>query len=136
MMIPDFSKPILSFLKEPHYMVLATIGKTGVPQLTVVWFFYENGLIKISITKTRVKYKNILRDSRVSCLIYDRTNPYRYLQVRGTVVNIEDDPEFVFGGFLCERYGRDENYRRDPIRKKEGRITVSIKPDGFYAKGL
>lgn len=117
-------------------MVLGTIGKIGTPQLTIVWFFYDNGLFKISITKTRIKYKNILRDPRVSCLIYDQHNPYRYLQVRGTVAKIEEDPEYVFGDFLCNRYGRDENYRRDPVRKKEGRITVSIRPDGFYSKGL
>lgn len=131
-----FPQPILAFLEEPNYMVIATIGKTGAPQLTIVWFFYDNELFKISIAKTRIKYKNMLRDPRVSCLIYDRSNPYRFLQISGAVEKIEEDSEYIFGDFLCERYERNENYRRDPLRKKEGRITVSIKPDRFYPKGL
>ena len=132
----NFPQSILAFLEAPNYMILGTIGKAGTPHLTIVWFFYDKGLFKISITKTRVKYKNILRNPRVSCLIYDRSDPYRYLQIRGAVVKIEEDPEYIFGDFLCARYGRDENYRRDPVRKKEGRVTVNIRPDGFYSKGL
>lgn len=135
-MEPQFSQSILSFLKEPNYMVIGTIGKTGIPQLTIVWFAHENGLFKISITKERIKYRNIIRNPLVGCLIYDRNNPYRYLQIRGMVTNIEEDPNYIFGDFLCERYGRDENYRHDPVRKKEGRIIVSIKPQGLYSKGL
>ena len=135
-MIQDFSQSILSFLEEPNYMIVGTIAKAGIPHLTIVWFSYDNGLFKISITKTRVKYKNILRDPRVSCLIYDRNNPYRYLQVKGVVVKIEKDPGYIFGDFLCARYWRDKSYRNNPVRKKEERITVSIKPDGFFAQGL
>lgn len=131
-----FSSAALSFLEEPNYMVLGTISRGGVPHLTVVWFAYHDGMLKISITKERVKYKNILRDPRVACVIEDRNNHYRYLQIRGKVVDIEEDPEYVFGDFLCERYERDPNYRYDPVRKKEGRITVSIRPEGYYAKGL
>lgn len=131
-----FPQPILSFLAEPNYMVIGTIGKEGVPHLTVVWFYYDEELLKVSVTKTRVKYKNIIRDPRVSCLIYDRNNAYRYLQITGKVVKINEDPDYAFGGFLCERYERDENYRHDPVRKKEGRITIYIQPDKYYAKGL
>lgn len=129
-------KPILSFLTEPNYMVIGTLGKSGIPQLTIVWFSYKDGFFKVSITKERVKYKNILRDPRVGCLIYDRNNPYRYLQIQGTVEKIEKDPEYIFGAYLCERYGRDENYRRDPVRKKEGRVTLFIHTNGYYSKGL
>ena len=132
----NFPKSIISFLAEPNYMVLGTIGKTGMPHLTVVWFAYHDGLLKISITKERIKYKNILRDPRLACLIYDQKNPYRYLQVRGRVIDIQEDPEYIFGDFLCERYNRDPDYRYDPVRKKEGRVTVSIKPEGRYSKGL
>lgn len=135
-MEPQFSQSILSFLKEPNYMIIGTIGKTGIPQLTIVWFAYENGLLKISITKERVKYKNILRDPRVSCLIYDRNSAYRYLQIRGIITKIEEDPDYIFGDFLCERYGRDENYRYDPVRKSESRIIVNIKPQSSYSMGL
>lgn len=132
----DLPKQVISFLQEPNYMVIGTIGKNGIPQLTTVWFSYEDGLLNISITKTRVKYKNILRDPRVGCLIYDTGNPYRYLQIKGQVVKIEEDPEYKFGDFLCARYGRDENYRKDPVHKKEGRLIIRIKPETFYSKGL
>lgn len=115
-------------------MVLGTIGKDDVPQLTVVWFVYVNGLLKLTITKERVKYKNILCNPRVGCLIYDQKDPYRYVQIRGKVIDVAEDSEYRFGDSLCERYGREAAYRYNPKRKNEGRVIVSILPEHYSFK--
>jgi hypothetical protein len=38
---------------------LATIGPDGFPQVTALWFLYEDGKIKISLNETRQKTKKL-----------------------------------------------------------------------------
>ena len=60
----------------------------GSPQVTPVWFDYDGKHIRINSALGRVKDKNIRRDPRVSLSIQDPENPYRYIQIRGKVVDI------------------------------------------------
>ncbi len=53
----EFPQDISDFLKEPNYMVIATVGKDGSPHQTLVWFDYQDGQFKISTTTSRMKYK-------------------------------------------------------------------------------
>ena len=50
------------FISPPRIAMVATIGKDGLPQLTPNWYAYTDGEIIISITKQRVKYRNVIRD--------------------------------------------------------------------------
>ncbi len=60
----------------------------GSPQVSPVWFEYDGTHIIINSAVGRVKDRNIRRDPRVAIAISDLDNPYRYLQVRGWVVDI------------------------------------------------
>lgn len=42
-------------LLESQFATLATIGKDGGPQLTEVWFLFEDGKVKISLNDSRLK---------------------------------------------------------------------------------
>jgi PPOX class probable F420-dependent enzyme len=55
-------------LKSTHSGVLATLKKDGRPQLSNIMYTYDDDtrLIRISITDSRAKTKNIRRDPRVS----------------------------------------------------------------------
>jgi len=44
---------------------LATIGADGLPQLTEVWFLFEDGELRFSLNRTRLKTKKPARASRV-----------------------------------------------------------------------
>jgi PPOX class probable F420-dependent enzyme len=67
---------------------LGTLMQDGSPQVTPVWFDYDGKHIRINSALGRVKDKNIRRDPRVSLSIQDPDNPYRYIQIRGKVVDI------------------------------------------------
>ena len=67
---------------------LSTLMKDGSPQVTPVWFDYDGSHIRVNSALGRVKDKNIRRDPRVSMSIQDPDNPYRYLEIRGKVVDI------------------------------------------------
>ncbi len=131
----DFLQNILDFLKEPNFMVLGTVQKDGSPQMTIVWFEYENGVFNISTTTPRVKYKNISRDPRATMLIYDRGNPYRYLQIQGKVSNITKEDAHDFIDKLSGRYTGNAKYKNDPDRK-EDRVIISIAPIRYSSVGF
>lgn len=130
-----FPQNILDFLKEPNFMVLATLRKDGSPQSTIVWFEYADGVFRVSTTTERVKYKNVVSDPRVTLLIYDRGNPYRYLQIGGTVSNITKEGGHDFIDTLSGRYTGNAKYKNDPERK-EDRVIISIEPLRYNSVGF
>ena len=64
---------------------LATTMPDGSPQVTPVWFDYQDGLIRVNTAKGRGKARNMKTGVPVALAIMDPDNPYRYLQVRGRV---------------------------------------------------
>ena len=83
---------------------VATVGPKGEPQNNPVWFGWDGEHIKLSQTKTRQKYRNVHREPRLALSFVDPANPYRYLEIRGEVVHIEEDPENVFIDAMAKKY--------------------------------
>ena len=46
---------------------------------------------------------NLQREPRIALSMTDPDNPYRYLEVRGEVTTIEDDPDYAFINKLARR---------------------------------
>jgi PPOX class probable F420-dependent enzyme len=87
--IPDKFKDLLQSKALAH---VATIGPHGEPQSNPVWFGWDGEHILFSQTKKRQKYRNLLRNPYIALSIVDPNNPYRYLEVRGKVIRIDEDP--------------------------------------------
>ena len=91
---------------------LATVRPDGSPQTQVMWFVWDGERIRMTHTKTRQKYRNFQREPRVALSIADPENPYRFLEIRGTVERIDDDDaEASFYQSLQKRYGRTARRR-------------------------
>ncbi len=131
----DFPQNISEFLHEPNYMVFGTNGGGGHPQMTIVWFEFKDGIFRISTVADRVKYKNVKRDPKVTILIYDRGNPYRYVQIRGDVTDVTREGGHDFIDHLSVRYTGNAKYKADPERK-EDRVIISIEPKRLYSVGF
>ncbi len=83
--IPESYQDLL--LNEKKAIVyLATLMQDGSPQVTPVWFNVEGDYILINSASGRVKDKNMRTRPQVALVIADPANPYRYLQIRGQVV--------------------------------------------------
>jgi PPOX class probable F420-dependent enzyme len=76
--------------EKKSFAHLATIMPDGSPQVTPVWFDYRNGRIRVNTAKGRVKARNMSEGSRVALSILDPDNAYRYLQVRGKIVQFTE----------------------------------------------
>jgi PPOX class probable F420-dependent enzyme len=80
---------IETFLQAPRHAILATIGSDGSPQLSPVWFLYEEGRLYISAGAGAVKVRNLRRDLRFSVCI-DASHPdARYVILRGAATIVE-----------------------------------------------
>jgi PPOX class probable F420-dependent enzyme len=83
-------------LDKHAYAVLSTVNPDGSPQSSVIWASYEGDEVVFSTILGRRKTRNMAREPRVSLCVYDRADPYRYVEVRGPVVMTEDGgPELI-----------------------------------------
>ncbi|NJM05228.1 PPOX class F420-dependent oxidoreductase [Candidatus Gracilibacteria bacterium] len=124
MMIPEKYVDLLTSTALAH---VATIGPEGEPQVNPVWFGWDGKHVRFSQTTTRQKYKNVQRDARIALSIVDPTNPYRYLEVRGTVVAVEDDPQLDFINSMAKKYLGQDKYPWH--RPEDQRVVIVVEPD-------
>jgi PPOX class probable F420-dependent enzyme len=87
--IPDTH---IDLLNAPNTAVLTTVGIDGQPQSTAVWYLIDDGVLTTSITTDRQKYKNLVRNPKATLFVLDPTNPYRTIEIRGTV-ELTPDPD-------------------------------------------
>ncbi len=121
--IPEGYEDLLETTALVH---VATIGPDGEPQNNPVWFDWDGEHVKFSQTKTRQKYKNVSRDPRLALSIVDPENPYRYIEIRGEVRKVEEDPDNDFINAMANKYlGLDEYPYHQP---GDERIVVYVEP--------
>jgi PPOX class probable F420-dependent enzyme len=76
----------LDLFQKKAFAHLATLMPDGQPQVTPVWVDYDGRYVVINTAQGRQKDKNMAREGRVAMSIIDPDNPYRYLEVRGRIV--------------------------------------------------
>lgn len=118
--IPETHRDLL---ENNQIVMLATIGPHGEPQVTALWFLYEDGKVKMSINEYRQKLKNLRRDPRASALFVDPANPYKTLEIRGTV-EIEPDSEYVFASRVGAKYGGTDMREMDKPGEMRSMVTL------------
>jgi len=112
---------------------LGTLMKDGSPQVTPVWVDYDGTYVRFNSAKGRVKDVNIRRDPRVSISLQDPTNPYRYLEIRGRVVEITENGADDHINKLSQKYLGKPVY---PFRQPgEVRVTYKIEPQKISSMG-
>lgn len=78
-----FNDATKSLLDGTNFPVLATTNKDGSPQTSVVWAKRDGDAVLFSTTRGRLKERNIARDPRVSISVFDSSDPYQYVEIRG-----------------------------------------------------
>ncbi len=108
-------------------------GRTARPQVNPVWFGWDGSLLSFSQTKTRQKFKNLHKDNRVALSIVDPANPYRYIEIRGKVVDFIEDPDKAFIDSMAKKYlGQDKYPWNQP---GEERVVVVVEPERALTMG-
>ena len=128
----------VKLLQEKQIANVATIMADGSPQVTPVWVDVEpdGGHVLINTFEGGLKARNALRDPRVALSVVDSANPFRTVQVLGTIVerlsHAEGAAEHI--DRLAKKYlGQDKYpYRRGP----EQRVMLRIKPHHVVERGV
>jgi PPOX class probable F420-dependent enzyme len=123
----------LDLLKKPAFANLGTLMRDGSPQVTPVWVDFDGKHVRVNSALGRVKDKNMRRDPRVSVSIQDPENPYRYLEIRGKVVEITQSGADDHINKLSQKYLGKPEY---PYRKPgEVRVVYKIEPQKVSSMG-
>lgn len=93
----------VEFLQRPLASQLVTVNPSGTPQLTVMWFRYEDGALLFTTTTDRIKFRNQQKNGRAVLSVVDPTNMYKWVIVHGKLTVDNRDPAAFYRG-LAEHY--------------------------------
>jgi PPOX class probable F420-dependent enzyme len=123
----------LEFLENPYVGVVTTLREDGSPQTTVVWVDVDDGVVSFNTALGRKKPSNLKQDPRVSLLVIDPADSYKWVAFDGKAELVTDgaDPQI---DKLAKKYLGQDTY---PWRQEgEERVTVRIAPERITASGL
>ena len=115
----------IRLLDGRNYAVLATLNADGSPQTSAMWVGRDGNDLLMSTVQGRVKYRNMLRDPRVSVTVHDAADPENYVELRGRAM-ITPDPGGRLDNRLSWKYdGKD----KDPDPPGAVRVVVRVGVD-------
>jgi len=128
--IPQSHRDLLS----EDVKALAFLGTTmadGSPQVTPLSFDVERETIRINTARGRTKERNMAARPRVALAIADPADPYRYLQIRGTVVEMRERGAVKHIQQLSRKYTGTDDF---PVPAGQVRVMILIRPDHVTAQ--
>lgn len=106
----------LDLIECPPVAALTTVMPDGSPQTSVVWCDVEARLVRVNTMRGFQKERNMRRNPLVTLLCYDPREPLRYLEVRGTVVEMTEEGALEHLDALASKYaGRPIRYFGEAI---------------------
>ena len=116
----------LDLFQKKAFASLATLMPSGEPQVTPVWCDYDGKHVLINSARGRQKDRNLERERRVALAILDPDNPYRYMEIRGQVVEITEKGADDHINRMAKKYLDKDIY---PFRRPgEVRVLYKIQP--------
>jgi PPOX class probable F420-dependent enzyme len=91
-------------INGPRAAALTTVMPDGQPQTTVVWCNFDGVYVLVNTMRGFRKEKNMRRNPMVTLLCYDPRQPLRFLEVRGTVVEMTEEGALEHLDGLSELY--------------------------------
>lgn len=115
--LPDAARVAVDGLS---FATVATLEPDGSPHTSVVWITREGDVLVFSTVLGRRKTENMQRDPRVSVLVLDSENSYRYLEVRGRASMTEQGGRELIDTLAAkyrglERYPWDDAMSNVPV---------------------
>jgi PPOX class probable F420-dependent enzyme len=116
-------------LLDPNYAVVTTLRKDGSPHSTIVWVDWDGENAVFNTTMFRAKGHNLTREPRVSVVVWDRENPYRYLSIEGVAELDTEGADEHIEKLAQEYWGRGYENPRE-------RVIVRVRPERVYEYGF
>lgn len=120
--IPETHLDMLQRPLSPH---LCTILPDGTPRTSPAWFHYDGEYLKFTATKTHIVYTTIAANPNVAVSLSDPEVSMRYLEVRGVIERIEEDPEASLLYVVGAKHGIEFP---PPSGEPTNRVILYLKP--------
>jgi len=141
---PQLAPQIEQFIHDNPQGVLTSFRRNGMPQLSIVTVYPRDGGVGISITETRMKFKNLLRDPRCSVLIshVDWWSGFLVFEGKAELTHSGNtDPDtlrmarrHIFSATTKRRSSDWDEY--DRIANEDKRVAMLLRPDHVYGSAL
>src|SRR5215210_9508397 len=116
---------VLELASGQNFAALTTLLPGGHPQTQVMWVDADKQHLLVNTEVHRQKFRNVERDPRVTVTIWDMEDPYRFVEVRGEVME-------KVGGLEARKHIDELSHKyrgglyQTPIRSE--RVVLRIAP--------
>lgn len=135
--IPDAFRDLID---GPIHVAFTTMMPRGYPQTTVIWCNSEEEYLLVNTMKGFQKERNMRRNPKVSLFAWDQTNPLRFVEIRGTVIEMTEKGATEHLDLLSELYVGKSPYFGElvPVEyvDKEFPVLCKIRPDMIRAESF
>ena len=121
------------FLEQPYVGTVTTLRRDGSPHSTIVWVDVDEDGASFNTAAGRAKPRHLERDPRLSLLVVDPEDTYKWVAVSGTAELTTDGADDQIDRLAKKYLGQDEYPWRKP---EEERIRVRITPEHVDSYGL
>jgi PPOX class probable F420-dependent enzyme len=115
---------VQALLSAPNHAVLSTQNGEGNILSTVVWVGHRDDTLFVNSALGRRWPSNLARDPHATLVVFDPENPYRFLEVRGTVTSSTEHATDDINWLSHKYIGRDYPF----MQPGEERITFVFEP--------
>ena len=105
----------------------------GKPHQTPVWVDWDGDHVLLNLNNFRAKLEHLRHDPRVSVLVLDRNDPFRWIAIEGTVAEITTEGADEHMVRQARVYLGRDTYSRD---EGEELILVKIAPERVEAHNV
>ena len=121
------------FLEQPFVGTVTTLRNDGSPHSTIVWVDTDTDEVLFNTAVGRAKERHLRQDPRVSLLVVDPEDTYRWLAISGNAELTTEGADAQIDK-LAKKYLGQEEY---PWRKPdEQRVMVRIRPERVEGYGF
>jgi PPOX class probable F420-dependent enzyme len=117
---------VRELIEQPNCGVISTANADGSILSAVVWVDLADGVLAVNSAIGRVWPSNLERDARATVVVFNPSNPYEYVEIRGTAEGTTDGADDHIDRLAQKYLGQDTYPYRQP---GEQRIKFVITPD-------
>ena len=117
--------PVQQLLDKPNHAIISTLNDDGTIHSAVVWVSSEGDSVAVNSAEGRKWPSNLDRNPTASILVYDQSNPFEYVEVRGKASRADGADEHIDA--LSQKYIGQDTY---PFRQPgEQRVKFVVEPE-------
>jgi PPOX class probable F420-dependent enzyme len=121
------------FLEQPFVGTVTTLRNDGSPHSTIVWVDTDTDEVLFNTAVGRAKERHLRKDPRVSLLVVDPEDTYRWLAINGNAELTTEGADAQIDKLAKKYLGQDEYPWRNP---EEQRVMVRIRPERVEGYGF